>query len=320
MDDASDFTVTAAKIPSAKALELPKKKAFLERQSKTLPRLHTLCVAAAKRGGGKTTMVTNMLRGYKREGLCDRCFVVSPTCGSNAEFYDGLVNDDEDLFHEPTNASVLEIIDRIEAEAAEYKEWQETVKLYKVWIKAVQSRRPFEHLGGEGKMLPDDVMQRIDQLGIPDMLEPPKPKYAHGRPPVCHILFDDIQGSQIMRQGSPFISLCIRHRHLGQGMGCSIWILCQSYISTSSTPRPIRENAILLLLWAVRDEKLREQIAREAAGCCVSVNEFKAVFDFATSDPDGHGVLMVDYSAPPGQQFRRGLDEILSVHKKKDIQ
>lgn len=312
----STFNVTASKIHAASALELPKKKAFLERQSATLPRLHTLCVAAARRGGGKTTLVTNMLRGYKKEGMCDRCFIVSPTAGSNAEFYEGLVNDDADLFHEPTNASVLEIIAHIEKEAEDHKEWEETLKLYKKWIKAVASRRPFEHLGGEGKMLPDDVMQRIDELGIPEMTKPPPPKYAHGRPPVCHILFDDIQGSQIMRQGSPFINLCIRHRHVGQGLGCSIWILCQSYISTSSTPRPIRENAILLLLWAVRDEKLREQIAREAAGCSVSVDEFKAAFDFATADEDGHGVLMVDYSAPRGQQFRRGLDEILSVHKK----
>lgn len=318
MDDGNGYTVTTTKIPAAQALVLPKKKAFLDHQSKTLPALHTLCVAAAKRGGGKTTFVTNMIRQYKAEGLCDRCFVVSPTCVSNAEFYEGLVNDESDLFHEPTNATVFDVVDRIEEEAAQYKEWEEVVKLFKIWAKFIRTRKPLEMLGGDGKMLPDDLMQRIDELGIPDMLELPAPKYAHGRPPVCHILFDDIQGSQIMRQGSPFINLCIRHRHVGMGMGCSIWILCQSYISTSSTPRPIRENAILLLLWAVRDEKLREQIAREAAGCCVSVEEFKVAFDFATADDDGHGVLMVDYSAPRERQFRRGLTEIISVHKKKD--
>lgn len=316
--DEPGYSVTCTRIPCAQELVLPKKKAFLDKQSKTLPALHTLCVAAAKRGGGKTTFVTNMLRQYKAEGLCDRCFVVSPTCVSNSEFYDGLVNDKEDLFHEPTNATVLEVVDRIEKEAAEFKEWQEVVKLFKKWTAFIRTRKPLEMLGGEGKMLPDDVMARIDELGIPGMLEPPPAKYPHGRAPVCHILFDDIQGSQIMRQGSPFINLCIRHRHVGMGMGCSIWILCQSYISTSSTPRPIRENAILLLLWAVRDDKLREQIAREAAGCCVSVDEFKCAFDFATADDDGHGCLMVDYSAPRDRQFRRGLTEIISVCKKKE--
>lgn len=313
------FVVTSQKITAAAPLVLPKKKAFLDRQSSTLPRLHTLCIAAAKRGGGKTTAITSMLRQYKKEGLCDRVFIISPTAGSNAEFYDGLVNSTKDLYHDPSNQSVLDVIDEIDLEAAEHEYWLDTCRLYREWTKFLRSKRSLESVTDE------TWLYDMEKRGVCDMTEPPPPKYPGGRKPVIHVMFDDIQGTALLRSPkSPLINLCIRHRHVGEGLGCSVWILTQSYLSTSSTPRCVRENAILLLLWSVRDDKLKQQIAHEAAGCTVSVDEFIAAYDFATKDTkddgEGHGFLMVDYSAPRARQFRRGLDEIISVRtiKKKD--
>lgn len=314
-DPSERFEVTVQKITAAAPLVLPKKKAFLDRQSTTLPRLHTLCIAAAKRGGGKTTAVTSMLRQYKKEGLCDRVFIISPTAGSNAEFYDGLVNSTKDLYHDPSNQSVLDVIDEMDLEAAEHEYWMDTCRLYKEWTRFVRSKRSIESVD-------ETWVYDMEKRGVCDMTEPPAPKYPGGRKPVMHVMFDDIQGTALLRSPkSPLINLCVRHRHVAEGYGCSVWILTQSYISTSSTPRCVRENAILLLLWNVRDDKLKQQIAHEAAGCTVSVDEFVAAYDFATKDTDddgeGHGFLMVDYSAPRARQFRRGLDEIISVRSVK---
>ena len=170
----------------------------------------------------------------------------------------------------------------------------------------MRSNKPIESL-------PEELLLDLEKHGIMELDESPKPKYPNVRP-VIHVLFDDIQGTEIMRPNSPLINLCIRHRHVGGGLGCSVWLLVQSYISTSSVPRCVRENAILLLLWAVRDEKLRIQIAHEATGCSMSPDEFLKAFDFATDDESGHSFLMVDYTAPRGKQFRKNLDQLISLH------
>ena len=214
------FTVTTTPICVDKLI-LPKKKAFLTKQSKGLPKLHTLAICAAKRGGGKTTAVTNMIQGYKKEGLCDRCFIVSPTAESNAEFYEHLVNP-EDIY-EPRNSSILRILDEIESESVEVHKYELELKLYKVWTKFLRSNKPIESL-------PEELLLDLEKHGIMELDESPKPKYPNVRP-VIHVLFDDIQGTEIMRPNSPLINLCIRHRHVGGGLGCSVWLLVQRYVS-----------------------------------------------------------------------------------------
>ena len=182
-----EYTITTSPIRDTD-LTLPKKRAFLDRQSPNLPRLHTLCIAAAKRGGGKTTTVTSMLRIYQKQGLADRVFILSPTAVSNSEFYDGLAKP-EDIFP-PTNASLNQIITYIEAEAEAVKEYEAILGLYKFWQKFLKSKKSVESIDL-------DLLYDLEKNGIMDMDSPPVPKYESVRP-VIHVLFDDIQGTELM--------------------------------------------------------------------------------------------------------------------------
>lgn len=288
-------------IPSLEIVK-PKKKAFLLNQNPHLPKLHTLCIAAARRGGGKTTAVTNLIRFYKKSGMCDRCFIVSPTAVSNREFYHDLVNDDDDIYTDMDNSVIQRIIHEIELEAEEYKKYKRMKELYDIW-------KRFE----KGKLDVDDIdpadLLDFEVYQIWDLEESPKPKYKNEKP-IIHVLIDDCMGSQIMRPNSPLINLCIRHRHVGDGLGCSIYILTQSYVAHGSVPRPIRENAILLMLWGVRDEKLREQIADEACGIQFTKEQFLKAFDICTKD-NQHGFLMVDYTNEKKKYLRKGFNEYI---------
>lgn len=301
MKDDTQYSVTTSPVANINYV-LPKKRAFLDKQSATLPKLHTLCVAAARRGGGKTVTITNMLRGYKAENLCDRVFLISPTAVSNAEMFEELVAS-EDVYP-PTNKSVLQIIEEINGIAAEFNDANELIDIYKAWRKFVAGTRRIESLTQE-------QLYEFESSGVMHMEQQP----VAPKRPVLHIVVDDCQATEIMRANSPLTNLCIRHRHLGNGLGASVWLLVQSYLSTASVPRCIRENCILLLLWNVRDEKLRLQIASEATGVNTSVDEFLAAYDFAVSGESGHDFLLIDYSAPRREQFRRNLNERICLHK-----
>lgn len=288
-------------IPSLE-ISKPKKKAFLQNQNPNLPKLHTLCIAAARRGGGKTTAVTNLIRFYKKSDMCDRCFIISPTAVSNKEFYNDLVNDERDIYTEMDNSVIKEVIRQIEQEAKEYKEYLRIKELYDVWKRFESGKIDVT------KVDPQDMID-FDVYHIWEYEERPKSKYKNEKP-IIHVLIDDCMGSQIMRPNSPLVNLCIRHRHVGDGLGCSIYILTQSYVAHGSVPRPIRENAILLLLWGVRDEKLREQIADEACGIQFTKEQFLMAFDICTQE-NQHGFLMVDYTNEKKKYLRKGFNEYI---------
>ena len=52
--------------------ELPKKGAFTIETEDDYPKLHTLCVASGKRGGGKSVAIANFIKKCKDKGYYDR--------------------------------------------------------------------------------------------------------------------------------------------------------------------------------------------------------------------------------------------------------
>lgn len=275
-----------------------KKKAFIH-TPEHLPALHQLVLISGARGSGKTFCCTNLIRFYKKEGLVDRCIIVSPTGLSNKVFYEDLINSDDDIISDMTNSSIQKIIEIIEQEAEEYNQYKKQKELYTLWLKYEKKKIDIDKI-------PQDILIEFLQHDIFDMPEPPKWKYKDdSRPPIIHVMFDDIQGSPIMKSSGQIISLCIKHRHLS-GIGCTIYLLTQSYISISSCPRPIRENAQTVILFRVRDEKLKEQICREATPAQFTQEQFMEAFNFATDDV--HNFLMIDYNSKRDKIFRKNFN------------
>ena len=281
-----------------------KKKAFIH-TPEYLPKLHGLFVVAGSRGSGKTYSCTNLIRFYKKEGLCDKVIIISPTGLSNKLFYEDLINDESDIMTDITPSSIHQVVNIIEQEAAEYNEYKMIVDLFKAW-KKLERKKNFDIESIDPMLLLD-----FEKYNIFDMEEPPKWKYNDAsRPPLIHVMLDDCQGSSIMKSSGPLINFAIKHRHIA-GIGCSLYMLVQSYISTSSTPRCIRENATCIILFRVRDEKLEKQLSEECTPVQFTPEQFLEAFHFATGD-DIHNFLMVDYSAKDNRILRKNFDTFIT--------
>lgn len=281
-----------------------KKKAFVH-TPEHLPKLHTLTVVAGSRGSGKTYSTTNLIRFYKKAGLVDRCIIISPTAASNKIFYEDLLNSDDDILTEMNGTSIMRATQIIEQESQEYNEYLENKRLYEIW------QRFMKHEISENE-LPEELLMRLivgDDNRFAEMVKPVWKYKDDSRPPLIFVIIDDAQGSPLLKGSGALINFAIKHRHIGT-IGCSLFILTQSYISVSSCPRCIRENATCILLFRVRDEKLKQQLAEECTPVYYTPNQFLEAFNYATKDSP-HDFLMCDYSAEKDRIFRKGFNEYL---------
>ena len=109
--------------PSVKKLgkfntKLPKKGAFTIETEPEFPKLHTLCIASGKRGGGKSIAIANFIKSCKDKHYYDRVFLITPTYYSNKQIWDIADIQEEDTY-EPTVTVLREITGVVEAERAE---------------------------------------------------------------------------------------------------------------------------------------------------------------------------------------------------------
>ena len=77
-----------------------------------LSKLHTVCIAVAKRGSFKTTAISNLLRMYKETGTMDRILILSPTFHSNIKILEQLEIKPDDIFDDIDDVTV---VDRVKA-------------------------------------------------------------------------------------------------------------------------------------------------------------------------------------------------------------
>lgn len=282
---------------------VPKKKAFIETPKDEVA-LHGVFVVVGRRGSGKSVAVSSKLRHLKQAGYADKVYLVSPTAISNAEMWDGII-DNDDIFTEMDNSSIEQIIEQIEAEAAEYFEWQRVKAMYDKLIKLLKRKAPED--------IDPAFLMECNEAGLLDgMLEPPVYKYGHR--PTFHIVLDDVQSSKLFCPSTKnkFLNMTIRHRHIAEGIGVTLWILVQNYSTNSGVPRCIRENCTGLAVFPIKDEKMIDMIANEAAGE-IGKESFIKAYKYATKDSP-HDFLFVDFAPKDRQKvLRKKWDEYIIV-------
>ena len=101
--------------------ELPKKSAFSIETDEDFPKLHTLCIASGKRGGGKSVAIANLVRKAKDKGYYDRVYLITPTYNSNKEIWKIADIEDADVY-EPCMNVIKQIIKNVETEKQEFEE------------------------------------------------------------------------------------------------------------------------------------------------------------------------------------------------------
>jgi hypothetical protein len=252
--------------------------------------LHQVGLIVGRKGGGKGYALFSLLRQLKKEGFADRIFVLSPTCQSNKDLYQSASVREQDMIVDATNNALNRVLAQIEQEKREYDEYHKAIKDRKALMKLLKN--------------PGIPIDRID----PELLlnaysnnmfeqEPQPYKYDTGR--------------HASRQGLPPVlhNLALRHRHVAGGLGCSLWLVCQSFkAQAAGLPRSIRENASLIALFKVKDKQMIQSIQDPYAGD-LGEEQFMKAYEYATNRP--FGFLAIDFGSRESRRFRAGWDEIL---------
>ena len=300
----------------------PKKGAFQIPVDENFPKMHCLCVFNGRRGSGKSVAVANLVKMGKERGYIDKCWLISPTYYSNKEIWDmadikgedeqhrgkgGTMEDRPSEVIEPTTKCLKEVVKRIDAERAEWEHHLTMQKRYKEFKKDVTKDRFAQDL------YDIDPHKLIDyhEMGFLENDKPPKWKYDHDGPARCCIILDDVIGTDLMKPSAGLMNFCIKHRHLGKGTGCSVFLLSQSYCCIGGIPRPIRENCTHLFLFKMKDENQLEKIHQEI-GCDANLEKFDEVFKYATDEQ--HCFLTIDFTVKNDEEdkrFRKCFNEYL---------
>ena len=285
--------------------------AFAIETAPHLPKLHQACVVVAKRGGGKTTAVSNLLRMYKETGAMDRILIVSPTFLSNKKLLEHLDIDENDVFDDLDAFGIVEKIkDIVNAERDEFLRWKQLKANYEKVMKQMRAGGVYDD-----EFLMSYYDPKTNDFKVP---EPKYPCYRQGRPPVISCIFDDCMNSRLYT-GRALASLVISHRHQGQfptggAVGISLFFLIQSYKAQSNpTLKCIRSQATSALIFRTKSkDELYKDIAESFSGE-IDPELFIELYNEATKDSP-HDFLFVDLHHKKGIQpsgFRKNFDEYL---------
>jgi len=280
----------------------PAKSAFSIESDPYFIKLHTLTLVSGKRGGGKSVATANLIRIAKEKNYIQRCWLITPTYASNKEIW-SIANIDEDDVMEPDMNCIKTLIKNVENEREEWELFLKQKSIYEKFHREIKNK-PI-------KCISPDELLFYHELGLLDgNATKPEWKYDVECPPRLAVIIDDSLGTDLMaRRTAGLVNLCIRHRHLADGLGISIFMLVQSYCAQGGVARPIRENCTNLLLFKINDSNQIKKI-KEEADLPVSDEDFQNMCDYCHAEP--YQFMLVDFSPKDeNKRFRRGFDEYL---------
>ena len=291
-------------MPRKTILEItpPKKGAFEIETEEFFPKLHTLTIASGKRGGGKSVAVANYASACLKKGYFDKVWLISPTYASNKEIWD-MVPIHEDNVMEPTKFCMKEIAELVDAERASWDAFLERKKKYQTYLKDMRKNKlDFNN--------PEVLSRLLDYEDLDFFNDEPKWHYKNEVPPRLAVIIDDCVGSDLMRLPSAgLVNTAIKHRHLGNGLGISMFMLVQSYACKDGVPRAIRENCTHLMLFRITQEEQIKKLYSES-DVDMSYEEFYGMLRDVHSEP--YQFLFMDF-APKEEKykFRKNFTELI---------
>lgn len=267
--------------------ELREKSAVKRKVLPGLPRPFFLGMAVGSRGSGKTTAVIQLLKMLDQTQAVDRIYLWSPTYESDLK--QQLLEKDKHSYELRvlgtfTNEDFEDVAAEIQTDLQEYDEYERLVKVWKAFMKCKDPRK-----------LSAEVLEDLEQMDW----KPPTTEFKHGRP-VYTMVFDDQVGNKSLYSAnckSAFTRFAVIHRHRRTN------ILFLTQVFGNGVPRQLRSNLSLVLLFAQKNQKIRESAAQEFSSF-ISAERFQALWEDATQEP--HGFLFCDFEAKPELRFRKG--------------
>ena len=286
---------------------VPKSSAFTINTEPEFIAMHSVILAVAKRGVGKTTAFSNLLRLMFQNKVLDRLILVSPTYHNNKHYFEGLPLDEENDVIEPSKDTPLELMEILDNEGQDYDRYHEEMQEYNELQRFLKTNADID------KLDPFLVMKWANYDSLQDV---PKPTHKYnGKKPVIAIVFDDCQGSDLFKPTSKLSNLVIKHRHLGKtedgALGCTLLFATQNYTSNSmGLPKSIRGNLTHMLVFKNKNQKELDLIAEECSGE-ISIEQFFNLYERAIESQ--HDFLFIDFAKKKEHpsMFRRNFNEFL---------
>jgi hypothetical protein len=285
-------------------IKVQKKKPPRSINKDLVPLYFTACFCGAK-NSGKTMGLVKLLKNfeeypiYNSEGdkLDVRVILFCPTANSPANPIYTTVKDldEEDIHLTYRDEDLLKVLDEIEAERKEIKEYSDYIAAYKRFLKV-----KVIHLA-------DDELQILTKFNFIDPKYIPAPKYKNPR--VIFMILDDMIGNnECFKRGNCAISnLTIKHRHLGIN-------LIYTTQNPKSIPNIIRNNIDLWVLYRFANKNMVLDKLYEEVSSLVVEDDFSKLYDHATKEP--YNALVVDTHpiTKNENRFKRNFDTILSFN------
>lgn len=97
-----------------------------------------------------------------------------------------------------------------------------------------------------------------------------------------------------MFESRDFQHFALRHRHIGDGLGISIFLATQNFkAKTGGLPLAIRDNTTAIMLFRTKNNMVLKGVMDEVSDD-VTPEEFMAAYELATSQGD-HDFLFLEY-------------------------
>jgi len=286
-------------------IQMPKSNSYAIDTDDDFIKLPALVCVNGKRHSGKTLSVVNYVREMKNKHYCDRCLVITPTYASNKNTWDIAEIDEQDVF-EPGKHVLKDIKKFIQGEKDEWDQFLEMKEKYKEYQKMVKK----QDLNVEDENLLKELLN-YEELGFFD--EPPSWKYRKEVPPRLALVIDDSMGTDIMLPSAGLTKFVIAHRHWGEGLGISVFMLVQSYTAGAGQglARPIREQTTQLWLFKIAQEGQLKKVFEES-DLEINYEKYLELCSQVHSVP--YNFLMIDFNAKdPEKKYRNGFKEFIKV-------
>jgi len=272
-----------------------KKQHYPQCSDKNTPRCFFVGQFIGARGSGKTFSIVKLIRQFQDYKIFDtdgnevaqRVIVMTPTFSANPVFKALKYLDDDDVYHNYTDAKLLELVKEIEEDRNETKRYQEDMVTWKKFLRAKHE---------------DDLTQEeYHALARMGFSEPTKPLHPFGV--VVHLVLDDCVGSSAFKATgkSALVSVALRNRHVG----INLYIASQNM---KSVPKSLRSNTSLWCLFRFANKKVVLNDLYDEVSGFLSPEQFETVYDYAVADD--HSPLVMDLTGTDrSNRMRKGFSE-----------
>jgi|EP01044_Picomonas_judraskeda_P004950 hypothetical protein len=245
---------------------------------------HMTWMISGKTGSGKSTALIRMLKGYCDSGVFQKVILISPTAAFDAKYQMLPLTD---VYEEYSDELIKDIMEEQKADMDDYRQTEEDIKLYNKFM--------------QHKRLTKKELLRLYTMLNPMTEEFEKPVQRYDKLPYTAVILDDLGGTPAFKNGNNALnSIVCKSRHY-----LTNFFVCVQH--PYQCPRALRSQCSHVMLFATKDKKLLEELAKENCSH-LSPDEFVQLFQHATGEP--HSFMLCDFKR---DEVRKNFDEILKI-------